>query len=107
VPDEVLHHRMHMAEGGVVVVMVELGAGSSVARTPRVLCRGVADEVELLDLRVPEQAEQAALRALRTLEQGVEDEAMQHAVERAVRRVFRDALGFRPLVHAVIERARG
>jgi ribonuclease J len=107
VSDEVLHHRMHMSEGGVVLVMIEPGPGGSVARPPRVVCRGVADDVELADLKVAEQAERAALRALRMLERDAPDESIQLAVERAVRRVFRDALGFRPLVHAVIQRTTG
>jgi hypothetical protein len=44
------------------------------------------------------------LRELRRLEPGASEESVQLAAQRAVRRVFRDALGWRPLVHTTVQR---
>ena len=104
IAEDVLHERAQMSEGGIVVVVLYLGHGSDVARMPEVIARGVTDELELADLQLPEQAARAALRALRTLEPGASEESAHLAAQRAVRRVFRDALGWRPLVHTTVQR---
>ncbi|HMI93061.1 MAG TPA: ribonuclease J [Polyangiales bacterium] len=104
IAEDVLHERAQMSEGGIVVVVLYLGHGSDVARMPEVIARGVTDELELEDLKLPEQAARAALRALRMLEPGASIESIQLAAQRAVRRVFRDALGWRPLVHTAVQR---
>jgi ribonuclease J len=104
IAEDVLHERVQMSEGGIVVVVIYLGHGSDVARMPQVIARGVTDEVELAELALPEQASRAVLRELRRLEPGASEESVQLAAQRAVRRVFRDALGWRPLVHTAIQR---
>jgi len=104
IAEDVLHERAQMSEGGIVVVVLYLGQGSDVARMPEVIARGVTDELELEDLKLPQQAARAALRALRLLEPGASIESVQLAAQRAVRRVFRDALGWRPLVHTAVQR---
>src|SRR4029078_13275944 len=97
IAEDVLHERVQMSEGGIVVVVIYLGHGSDVARMPQVIARGVTDELELAELSLPEQASRAVLRELRRLEPGASEESVQLAAQRAVRRVFRDALGWRPL----------
>ena len=104
IAEDVLHERVQMSEGGIVVVVIYLGHGSDVARMPEVIARGVTDEVELAELALPAQASRAVLRALRALEPGASEESVQLAAQRAVRRVFRDALGWRPLVHTTVQR---
>jgi len=42
-------------------------------------------------------------RALRELGKRPSREALEQALVRATRRVFRDALGFRPVIHAVVD----
>jgi ribonuclease J len=104
IAEDVLHERVQMSEGGIVVVVIYLGHGSDVARMPQVIARGVTDELELAELALPEQASRAVLRELRKLEPGASEESVQLAAQRAVRRVFRDALGWRPLVHTTVQR---
>jgi ribonuclease J len=101
---EVLRERAHMAEAGVVAVALTLDRAGDLRGAPELAVRGVVDPVELLDLAVVQNAKVAVARALGTLEHRADDDAVELAVARATRRVFRDALGFRPLVHVSIRR---
>jgi ribonuclease J len=101
---EALRDRLRIAEGGIVVVMAELGSDGQPSRRPRLLVRGVVSESELSARGLREKAEDAALVALQALAPGTDDATCEITAARAARRVFRQALGWRPVVHAVIQR---
>jgi ribonuclease J len=101
---EALRDRLRIAESGIVVVMAELGPDSQPRRRPRVVVRGVVGESELAKQGLRERAEDAALLALQGLAPGADDETCEITAARAARRIFRQALGWRPVVHAVIQR---
>jgi ribonuclease J len=101
---EALRDRLRIAEGGIVVVVAELGSDSQPIRRPRVVVRGVVGESELSERGLREKAEDAALVALQALVPGADDETCEITAARAARRIFRQALGWRPVVHAVIQR---
>jgi mRNA degradation ribonuclease J1/J2 len=93
-----------MAEGGIVIVVVGLDADNRLSQPPEVIARGVTDELDLSDLGLLEEAQLGVSRALRTLESTADVETVQQTAARAARRVFRDALGWRPAVHTVVHR---
>jgi ribonuclease J len=101
---DVLRDRTRMAEGGLAIVVVVLDHDNRLMQPPEVIARGVADDLDLSDLGLLEDAQTGAARALRTLDRDADTETVQLTAARAVRRVFRDALGFRPVVHTVVHR---
>jgi ribonuclease J len=103
VTSDVMRDRMRMAEGGVVLVWVVVDARGALLQPPRITARGVTDELELDELGVIAEARAAVARAIDGLPPGADAEAIEVAAARAARRVFRDALGFRPLVHSVAQ----
>jgi ribonuclease J len=96
---DVMRDRMRMAEGGVVLVWLMLDARGELLQPPRVTARGVTDALELDEIGVLDQARGAIVRALAGLNRGAGPAEIELVAMRAVRRAFRDALGFRPLVH--------
>ncbi|MFI5306360.1 MAG: ribonuclease J [Polyangiales bacterium] len=102
---EVLRDRTRMAESGLVVVTLWLDAGGHLLRPPEVLARGVVDELSLSDLSLREHAQTAIAQALLGLHPKAELEAVELCASRAARRAFRDAIGWRPVVHTVVHRA--
>ena len=103
---EVLRARQRLAEGGVVVVVLTLDAGTGLAQPPEIAAHGVIDADELDDLGFLDEARAAVVRCIRELDAGAGQAAIELATTRAVRRVFRDALGFRPHVQCVVQRSR-
>ncbi len=101
----VLRDRSRMADGGLVMVLLRLGTDGKLEGTPEVSTRGVVDEVDEADLGLIEDCQRAVTRALRSLNGRSDAEAVEMAASRAARRVFRDALGWRPLVHTLISHA--
>jgi ribonuclease J len=104
ISSDVLRDRTRMAEGGIVIVVVGLDADNRLSQPPEVIARGVTDELDLSDLGLLEEAQLGVSRALRTLESTADVETVQQTAARAARRVFRDALGWRPAVHTVVHR---
>jgi len=102
---ELLRDRTRMANAGLVLLVLRLDGNGRLLSKPHVSCRGVVDELTLADLDIVRDAERAVERALRNLGKAPESETVQLAAERAVRRVFRDALGWRPLIHSLVDRA--
>ena len=105
VPGEVMRDRMRMSEGGLVLVWIVIDARGALLQPPRITARGVADQLELDELGVIAEARAAVVHALAGLPPGAGSEAIELAAARAARRVFRAALGFRPLVHSVAQTA--
>jgi ribonuclease J len=103
VPHDVMRDRMRMAEGGVVLVWLAVDVHGRLLRPPQVTARGVTDALELEELGVIEEARAAITRAIGGLDRGADRETIEHTATRAARRVFRDALGFRPLVHCAVQ----
>jgi ribonuclease J len=101
---DVLRERGRMAETGIVVVVLSLDRDNRLRQPPEVIARGVADEVDLDDLGVLDESRAAVARALKTIEPRGGDETVELSAARASRRVFRNALGFRPVVHTVVHR---
>ena len=101
---DVLRDRTRMAEGGLAIVVVVLDRDNRLVQPPEVIARGVADDLDLSDLGLLEDAQVGVARALRALERDADNETVQLTAARAARRVFRDALGFRPVVHTVVHR---
>jgi ribonuclease J len=104
ISSDVLRDRARMAEGGIVIVVVGLGDDNRLAQPPEVIARGVTDELDLSDLGLLEEAQLGVARALKTLDPAADVETVQLTAARAARRVFRDALGWRPAVHTVVHR---
>jgi ribonuclease J len=102
---EVLRERARMAEGGLVLVMITLALDGRLASAPEIVARGVVDDLDLSDLSLLQQAQLGVTRALNALERSADVETIELAAVRAARRVFRDALGWRPVVHAQVHRA--
>jgi ribonuclease J len=102
---EVLRERTRMAEGGLVLVMIALEPDGRLALPPEIVARGVVDDLDLSDLSLLQQAQLGVTRALAALERSADVETIELAAARAARRVFRDALGWRPVVHAQVRRA--
>ena len=103
---DVLRDRLRMAEGGLVIVVVALDAQNRLARPPDVIARGVTDDLDLSELGLVEEAQFGVARAINGLERDADTETVQLTAARAARRVFRDALGFRPVVHTVVHQDR-
>lgn len=99
---EVLRDRSRLSESGVVFVVLELDADGRAVGHPVVTTRGLFAAAELAARGLPRDAELAVLRAVAALTPGTDAAAYQQAVERAARRAFRQVLGLRPLVHAVL-----
>jgi ribonuclease J len=99
-PDIVLRDRSLLSEVGIVMVTLNIDEDGALRTPPRVLTRGVIweDEEAPLLADVVREVErcvgEVGLRA--------SDQALQDAACRAVRRLFRDELGFRPLAHCVV-----
>jgi ribonuclease J len=102
---DVLRDRARMAEGGLVVVSLTLGSDGRLAAPPDVSTRGVVDDLEIADLQILQTTQRSVARALGEQRGRSDDETVELATLRAVRRVFRDALGWRPVVHTVIRRS--
>jgi ribonuclease J len=102
---EVMRDRHRAAESGFVVVLVALDAEARLARPPVIVIKGVVDEERLEARGIRQAAEDAAHGAVAELASRVDDQAVELAAARAVRRVFREGLGFRPLVHTVVDRS--
>lgn len=103
IDDSVLHERTRLAEAGVVVVTVRLDARGRLADRAHIGTRGVVDTETLADLGVVRAAQAEVAVAIDGLPKHSSREAIELAVSRAARRVFRDALGFKPTVHAVVD----
>lgn len=103
---EVLRARSQMAENGVVLVVVSFDARGRLLQTPQVIARGVVDELDLSDLALLEEAQLGVARALNALDVAADAATVELTAARAARRVFRDALGWRPVVHTVVRRAQ-
>jgi ribonuclease J len=99
----VLRDRMLMAEVGIVLVTLAVDGQGALRARPRVLTRGVVWEDAERDLL--EEVTNEAELAVNKLPLPSEDDALRDAAARAVRRVFRDEVGFRPLTHCVVLRA--
>ena len=95
-----------MAEAGFAAVTVTLDREGVLCSAPELAVRGVVDNVELVDLAVVQTARAAIVKALGALDDRFDDEAVELAIARAARRAFRDALGFRPLIHVSVQRER-
>jgi ribonuclease J len=104
ITSDVLRDRTRMAEGGIVIVVVGLDDDNRLAQQPEVIARGVTDDLDLSDLGLLEEAQLGVARALKTLDAAADVETIQLTAARAARRVFRDALGWRPAVHTVVHR---
>jgi ribonuclease J len=105
ITDDVLRARSHMAEGGVILVVVHLDATGRLQDTPEVVARGVVDELDLSELALLEDAQRAVAQAVNALQAAADAETIELTAARAARRVFRSALGWRPAVHTVVRRA--
>jgi ribonuclease J len=105
---DILRDRRRLAEGGVVTLVLNLGAGGILLQPPDIAARGVIEEEELIELGVMRDARDAVTRALRDVQQhagsGADDAAIELAVTRAARRVMRDAIGWKPSVQCIIQR---
>jgi ribonuclease J len=101
---DVLKDRARMAESGVVVVSLTLGHDGRLIAPPDITTRGVVDDIEIADLQLVPATQRGVARALGEQRGRSDDETVELATLRAVRRVFRDALGWRPVVHTVIRR---
>lgn len=99
----VLHERTRLSEGGVVVVTVRVDSAGRLVAPPHVGTRGVVDSETLLDLGLEHSAEVEVSRELKKLNGPPTREAIESAVGRAARRVFRDGLGWKPVVHAHVD----
>lgn len=99
----VLRDRMLMAEVGIVLVTLAVDGQGALRARPRVLTRGVVWEDAERDLL--EEVTNEAELAVNKLPLPTDDDALRDAAARAVRRVFRDEVGFRPLTHCVVLRA--
>lgn len=99
----ILHERARLSEGGVVVVTLRLDANGRLAAPPRIGTRGVVDKSTLDDLSLVQSAEREVARELKRLPGQPSREAIEIAAARAARRVFRDGLGWKPVVHAHID----
>jgi mRNA degradation ribonuclease J1/J2 len=99
----VLHERTRLSEAGVVVVTVRLDANGRLADRPHIGTRGVVDTETLDDLGVVRSAQAEIAVAIQGLAKQSGREAVEQAVSRAARRAFRNALGFKPTVHAVVD----
>ncbi len=105
VTGEVLRQRALMAEGGMVVLLLDLDAEGRLAVPAEVAVHGVTDALSLAELRLREAVQLAVDRALRALEPHAELETIEETAARAARRVFRGAIGWRPSVQAVVRRS--
>jgi ribonuclease J len=99
----VLQERTRLSEGGVVVVTLQLDARNQLAARPHVGTRGVVDDETLDELGLVRAAQVEIARSLKDLGKTPSREAVELAATRAARRIFRDGLGFRPVVHAVVD----
>jgi ribonuclease J len=99
----ILHERTRLSEGGVVVVTVRLDANGRLTSPVHVGTRGVVDHDTLHDLNVIRNAEAEVARELKKLNGPATRESVEQAASRAARRVFRDSLGFKPVVHAHVD----
>ena len=99
----ILSERTRLSEGGVVVVTVRVDANGRLIAPPHIGTRGVVDEDTLEDLGIVHNAEIEVARALKKLGNDISRGAIETAVSRAARRVFRDGLGFKPVVHAHVD----
>jgi ribonuclease J len=105
VDGRVLADRRSVAEWGEAVVSVVVGAEGELIGEPRITTRGVlveADEPELL-----EDACDAVARAIgdiRTPRLVIDDETIESAARRSLRRFFQAELGKKPLVSVLVHR---
>jgi ribonuclease J len=99
----ILHERTRLSEGGVVVVTVRLDASGRLSSPVHVGTRGVVDQDTLHDLNLLRNAEAEVARELKKLNGPATRESVEQAASRAARRVFRDTLGFKPVVHAHVD----
>jgi ribonuclease J len=100
---QILSERTRLSEGGVVVVSLRLDASGRLTERPHIGTRGVIDEATLEDLDVIRNAEAEVARELKKLTGNPTREAIETAATRAARRVFRDRLGWKPVVHAHVD----
>jgi len=99
----ILHERTRLSEGGVVMVSVRLDPTGQLVERPRIGTRGVVDEATLEDLDLVRNAEAEVAREIKKLNGNPSREAIETAASRAARRVFRDGLGWKPVVHAHVD----
>lgn len=97
--DAVMDDREKLADYGIVVVAIQVEGGGRLKGEPQILTRGVVHEGEDRDLI--DDARHAVRRALARLK-APKDQAVRDTTARAVRRVFRDAMGWRPQVHVLL-----
>jgi ribonuclease J len=103
VSEAALQERRWLAEGGLVMVVVVLKLGGGrVLHEPTAYGQGLATEEHSV---LPLAADGAALE-LRQLSEAIrgDDERVREAVLRGARRVFKQLLGAKPLVQAVVLR---
>lgn len=101
---ETLRDRARITEYGVVFIGLTIDAQGRACAPPQVATRGVLDLEVLAERNVLHEVELAVTQALLGLEAGSDSATCATAAERAARRVFRQMLDFRPLVHAVVQR---
>jgi ribonuclease J len=99
----ILSERTRLSEGGVVVVTVRVDASGRLSAPVQVGSRAVIDHDTLDDLNVIRNAEAEVAREIKKLTGHPPREAIESAAARAARRVFRDSLGWKPVVHVQVD----
>lgn len=105
ITSDVLRARAHIAESGVVLVVLDFDRAGRLMQTPEVVARGVVDDLDLSELGLLEDVQLSVARSVNALEVAADIATIELTATRAARRVFRDALGWRPVVHTVVRRA--
>ena len=98
IDDGTLRQRTAMARQGLVVVAFARTHDGRVTAPAEVLARGIAADAEPL----VDEARRSVARTLDALEPGRSVGELLDAGTRAARRVFEDALGWRPVVEGVV-----
>lgn len=102
VDDIVLRDRGLLAAVGICVIALTVDAEGLPVAEPHVITRGVLCEDDEPDLIA--ELREAAEDGVRKLKTGAPDEALMQAACRPVRRILRNALGFKPPVHCLLTR---
>jgi ribonuclease J len=99
----VLRERERLSAGGIVLVHLRMDGHGRAADALHVTARGVVDDTTFADLKLSSRTHSEIARALKSFGKRPSREDLEQAVVRATRKVFRDTLGFRPVVHAVVD----
>ena len=106
VPRAVLKERMALAAEGVVLVVLHLDAKGAIVAPPTFATRGVLALEECHDVFLAARTEIRAALADLAGDRAASDDPVTEAARLATRRAFGRALGWRPGVVVVVERAR-